>query len=193
MRTAEIARDTNETRISLELELDGEGQTQLNTGVGFFDHMLDAMCRFGLIDLELKCAGDLDVDAHHTVEDCGICLGLAIKRALGDKSGIMRVGSCYFPMDEALALCALDISGRGLLAFAAEFPQPSCGLFDCQLAEEFFRAVAVNAGITLHIRCDGRNSHHMLEAMFKAFGRALMQAREISPRVNGVPSTKGVI
>ena len=121
MRTAEIARDTNETRISLELELDGEGQTQLNTGVGFFDHMLDAMCRFGLIDLELKCAGDLDVDAHHTVEDCGICLGLAIKRALGDKSGIMRVGSCYFPMDEALALCALDISGRGLLAFAAEF------------------------------------------------------------------------
>ena len=108
-----------------------------------------------LIDLELKCAGDLDVDAHHTVEDCGICLGLAIKRALGDKSGIMRVGSCYFPMDEALALCALDISGRGLLAFAAEFPQPSCGLFDCQLAEEFFRAVAVNAGITLHIRCDG--------------------------------------
>lgn len=193
MRTAEIARDTNETRISLELELDGEGQASVNTGVGFFDHMLDAMCRFGLIDLELKCAGDLDVDAHHAVEDCGICLGLAMKRALGDKSGIMRVGSCWFPMDEALALCALDISGRGLLVFDAEFPQPSCGLFDCQLAEEFFRAVAVNAGITLHLRCEGRNSHHMLEAMFKAFGRALMQAIEISPRVNGVPSTKGVI
>ncbi len=193
MRTAEMARDTNETRISLELELDGEGQASVNTGVGFFDHMLDAMCRFGLIDLELKCAGDLDVDAHHTVEDCGICLGLAMKRALGDKSGIMRAGSCYFPMDEALALCALDISGRGLLVFDAEFPQPSCGLFDCQLAEEFFRAVAVNAGITLHLRCEGRNSHHMLEAMFKAFGRALMQAIEISPRVNGVPSTKGVI
>lgn len=194
MRTAEILRDTNETRISLTLELDGEGHTQLNTGIGFFDHMLDAMCRFGLFDMAVKCSGDLDVDAHHTVEDCGICLGQAIKRALSDKSGIMRVGSCFFPMDEALALCALDISGRGMLVFSADFPQQSCGLFDCQLAEEFFRAVATNAGITLHIKCDyGRNSHHMLEAMFKAFGRALMQAIEVSPRVSGVPSTKGVI
>ena len=180
MRSAEIARETRETSISLELELDGEGDANISTGIGFFDHMLDAMCRFGLIDLELKCTGDLDVDAHHTVEDCGICLGQAIARALGDKAGIMRVGSCMFPMDEALAVCALDISGRGL--------------FDCQLAEEFFRAVAVNAGITLHIRCEyGHNSHHMLEAMFKSFGRALMQAAEVSPRVRGVPSTKGVL
>ena len=194
MRSAEIARETRETSISLELELDGEGDANISTGIGFFDHMLDAMCRFGLIDLELKCNGDLDVDAHHTVEDCGICLGQAIARALGDKAGIMRVGSCMFPMDEALAVCALDISGRGLLVFSADFPQQSCGLFDCQLAEEFFRAVAVNAGITLHIRCEyGHNSHHMLEAMFKSFGRALMQATEVSPRVRGVPSTKGVL
>ena len=134
------------------------------------------------------------MDAHYTGEDCGICLGQAIARALGDKAGIMRVGSCMFPMDEALAVCALDISGRGLLVFDADFPQQSCGLFDCQLAEEFFRAVAVNAGITLHIRCEyGHNSHHMLEAMFKSFGRALMQAAEVSPRVRGVPSTKGVL
>lgn len=194
MRSAEIARETRETSISLELELDGEGDANISTGIGFFDHMLDAMCRFGLIDLELKCNGDLDVDAHHTVEDCGICLGQAIARSLGDKAGIMRVGSCMFPMDEALAVCALDISGRGLLVFGADFPQQSCGLFDCQLAEEFFRAVAVNAGITLHIRCEyGHNSHHMLEAMFKSFGRALMQAAEVSPRVRDVPSTKGML
>lgn len=194
MRSAEITRNTNETRISAEVELDGDGLAQVDTGVGFFDHMLAAMCRFGLIDVELKCAGDLDVDAHHTVEDCGICVGKAINQALGDKSGIMRVGSCFFPMDEALAFCALDISGRGMLVFEADFPQQSCGLFDCQLAEEFFRALASNAGITLHLRCEyGRNSHHMLEAMFKAFGRALMQAIEISPRVSGAPSTKGVI
>ena len=131
MRSAEIARETRETSISLELELDGEGDANISTGIGFFDHMLDAMCRFGLIDLELKCNGDLDVDAHHTVEDCGICLGQAIARALGDKAGIMRVGSCMFPMDEALAVCALDISGRGLLVFGADSPSRAA---DCSTA-----------------------------------------------------------
>ena len=194
MRNGEVKRATKETDITLRVELDGEGRCDAQTGVGFFDHMLDALCRFALIDLELRCRGDLQVDAHHTVEDCGICLGQALSIALGDRRGIMRVGNCAMPMDEALAECALDISGRGMLVFSADFPQANCGMFDCQLAEEFFRAVASGAGITLHLRClYGRNSHHMLEALFKAFGRALMQAVELSPRVKGIPSTKGVL
>ena len=146
MRDAEIKRKSNETDIELFLDIDGSGETDIETGVGFFDHMLDAMCRFAQFDLTLNCAGDLDIDAHHTVEDVGICLGKAIREALGDRVGIRRVGSAYMPMDEALAFAAIDISGRPYLAWNAEFTAPMCGTMDTQLAEEFFRAVTVNAG-----------------------------------------------
>ena len=192
MREADVNRKTRETDISLTLNLDGCGQTELATGVGFFDHMLDALSRFALLDLRLRCDGDLNVDAHHTVEDCGICLGQAIRQALGDRAGIRRAGSAYMPMDEALAFCAMDISGRPYLAWDAAFDAPMCGTFDTQLAEEFFRAVAVHAGLTLHMKLlEGRNDHHRLEALFKAFGLALRDAASADPRVTGVLSTKG--
>ena len=192
MRTANMARATRETDISLTLNLDGSGRTELSTGVGFFDHMLDAFCRFALIDLTLRCKGDLQVDAHHTVEDVGICLGRAIREALGDRAGIRRVGSAYLPMDEALAFAAIDISGRPYLAFQAEFAAPMVGTMDTQLAEEFFRAVAVNAGLTVHAKVlEGRNDHHRMEALFKAFGLALRDAARLEERVQGVLSTKG--
>ena len=192
MREATVTRKTRETDIALTLNLDGSGKTQLGTGIGFFDHMLDALCRFALADLTLTCAGDLEVDAHHSVEDCGICLGQAIRQALGDRAGIRRVGSAYLPMDEALAFCAMDISGRPYLSWQAEFTAPMCGTFDTQLAEEFFRAVAVHAGLTLHMKLlEGRNDHHRLEALFKAFGLALRDAASADPRVTGVLSTKG--
>lgn len=192
MREASVSRETKETVISLKLNLDGSGKTDIRTGVGFFDHMLDALCRFALLDLTLRCEGDLDVDAHHSVEDCGICLGKALREALGDRKGIRRVGSAYLPMDEALAFAALDISGRPYLAFSASFLAPMCGAMDTQLAEEFFRALAVNAGLTLHLKVlEGRNDHHKMEALFKAFGLALRQAAEADPRVEGVLSTKG--
>ena len=192
MREASVSRETKETVISLKLNLDGSGKTDIRTGVGFFDHMLDALCRFALLDLTLRCEGDLDVDAHHSVEDCGICLGKALREALGDRKGIRRVGSAYLPMDEALAFAALDISGRPYLAFSASFLAPMCGAMDTQLAEEFFRALAVNAGLTLHLKVlEGRNDHHKMEALFKAFGLALRQASEADPRVEGVLSTKG--
>ena len=192
MRTATITRTTKETDISLQLNLDGSGQTSLNTGVGFFDHMLDALSRFALLDLTLTCRGDTQVDAHHTVEDAGICLGRAIREALGNRVGIRRVGSAYLPMDEALAFAAIDISGRPYLAFDADFTAPMVGAFDTQLAEEFFRAVAVNAGLTVHVKVlAGRNDHHKLEALFKAFGLALRDAAAVDPRVTGVLSTKG--
>ena len=194
MRTATITRTTRETDIALHLNLDGSGQTSLNTGVGFFDHMLDALSRFALLDLTLTCRGDTQVDAHHTVEDAGICLGRAIREALGDRAGIRRVGSAYLPMDEALAFAAIDISGRPYLAFDADFTAPMVGAFDTQLAEEFFRAVAVNAGLTVHMRLlAGRNDHHKLEALFKAFGLALRDAAAVDPRVTGVLSTKGAL
>ena len=194
MRTATITRTTKETDISLQLNLDGSGQTSLNTGVGFFDHMLDALSRFALLDLTLTCRGDTQVDAHHTVEDTGICLGRAIREALGDRAGIRRVGSAYLPMDEALAFAAIDISGRPYLAFDADFTAPMVGAFDTQLAEEFFRAVAVNAGLTVHVKVlAGRNDHHKLEALFKAFGLALRDAAAVDPRVTGVLSTKGAL
>lgn len=194
MRTATITRTTKETDITLQVNLDGSGQTSLNTGVGFFDHMLDALSRFALLDLTLTCRGDLHVDAHHTVEDAGICLGRAIREALGDRAGIRRVGSAYLPMDEALAFAAIDISGRPYLAFDADFTAPMVGAFDTQLAEEFFRAVAVNAGLTVHVKVlAGRNDHHKLEAMFKAFGLALRDAAAVDPRVTGVLSTKGAL
>lgn len=192
MREASIARKTKETDIRLRFCLDGSGKTAIDTGVGFFDHMLDALCRFGLLDLELTCRGDLQVDAHHTVEDCGICLGKALREALGDRRGIRRVGSAYLPMDEALAFAALDISGRPCLVFDAAFLAPMCGTMDTQLAEEFFRALAVNAGLTLHLKViEGRNDHHKMEALFKAFGLALRDAAAMDPRVRGVLSTKG--
>ena len=194
MRTADIARRTRETDIALSLNLDGSGKTELNTGVGFFDHMLDALSRFALLDLTVRCAGDLEVDAHHTVEDVGICLGKALREALGDRAGIRRVGSAYLPMDEALAFAALDISGRPYLAFDAVFAAPSVGAMDTQLAEEFFRALAVNAGLTLHLKVlEGRNDHHKMEALFKAFGLALRDAARYDDRVQGVLSTKGVL
>ena len=194
MRTSTINRATRETQITLEMNLDGSGKTELATGVGFFDHMLDALARFALIDLSLSCRGDLQVDAHHTVEDAGICLGRALKEALGDRIGIRRVGSAFLPMDEALAFCAVDISGRPYLAFSAEFASPMVGAFDTQLAEEFFRAVAVNAGLTLHLKVlEGRNDHHKLEALFKVFGLALRDAAAPDPRVTGVLSTKGTL
>lgn len=192
MRTAAITRTTRETDITLTLTLDGSGKTSLSTGIGFFDHMLDALCRFGQLDLALTCRGDLHVDAHHTVEDVGICLGRAIRDALGDRAGIRRAASAYMPMDEALAFAALDISGRPYLVFDAEFAAPMCGQFDTQLAEEFFRAVAGNAGLTLHLKVlYGKNDHHKLEALFKAFGLALRDAASIDNRIEGVLSTKG--
>ena len=194
MRTATITRTTKETDIALQLNLDGSGQTSIATGVGFFDHMLDALSRFALLDLTLTCRGDTQVDAHHTVEDTGICLGRAIREALGDRAGIRRVGSVYLPMDEALAFAAIDISGRPYLAFDADFTAPMVGAFDTQLAEEFFRAVAVNAGLTVHVKVlAGRNDHHKLEALFKAFGLALRDAAAVDPRVTGVLSTKGAL
>ena len=194
MRTATITRTTRETDIALQLNLDGSGQTSIATGVGFFDHMLDALSRFALLDMTLTCRGDTQVDAHHTVEDAGICLGRAIREALGDRAGIRRVGSAYLPMDEALAFAAIDISGRPYLAFDADFTAPMVGAFDTQLAEEFFRAVAVNAGLTVHAKVlAGRNDHHKLEALFKAFGLALRDAAAVDPRVTGVLSTKGAL
>ena len=194
MRTATITRTTRETDIALQLNLEGSGQTSLNTGVGFFDHMLDALSRFALVDLTLTCRGDTQVDAHPTVEDAGICLGRALREALGDRAGIRRVGSAYLPMDEALAFAAIDISGRPYLAFDAAFTAPMVGAFDTQLAEEFFRAVAMNAGLTVHMRLlAGRNDHHKLEALFKAFGLALRDAAAVDPRVTGVLSTKGAL
>lgn len=192
-RCALEERNTLETKIRCAIDLDGAGKTRLESGIAFFDHMLNAFARHGLFDLEFSCQGDLDVDGHHTVEDCGIVLGKAIAKALGDKRGIRRVGSCALPMDESLAFCALDVSARPYLAFAADFPTERCGGFDTELAKEFFRAVAVNAGLTLHLRVQGENSHHMLEALFKAFGRALRQGVELDERVQGVPSTKGVL
>ena len=194
MRTATITRTTRETDIALQLNLDGSGQTSIATGLGFFDHMLDALSRFALLDMTLTCRGDTQVDAHHTVEDAGICLGRAIREALGDRAGIRRVGSAYLPMDEALAFAAIDISGRPYLAFDADFTAPMVGAFDTQLAEEFFRAVAVNAGLTVHVKVlAGRNDHHKLEALFKAFGLALRDAAAVDPRVTGVLSTKGAL
>lgn len=194
MRTASIERRTRETDIRLCLCIDGSGKTELNTGVGFFDHMLDALCRFAQFDLTLNCAGDLQVDAHHTVEDVGICMGRAIREALGDRAGIRRVGSAYMPMDEALSFAAIDISGRPYLAWNAEFTAPMCGAMDTSLAEEFFRAVTVNAGLTVHMNLiAGRNDHHRMEALFKAFGLALRDAARMDAQIQGVLSTKGTL
>ena len=194
MRTATFTRTTKETDIRLTVCLDGSGKTELNTGVGFFDHMLDALSRFAQFDLTLTCAGDLHVDEHHTIEDVGICLGKAIREALGDRVGIRRVGSAYMPMDEALAFAAIDISGRPYLAYTAEYATLRCGDMGVQMAEEFFRAVAINAGLTVHLNVlAGRNDHHKLEALFKAFGLALRDAVRVDANIQGVLSTKGAL
>lgn len=194
-RTAKIARSTKETDITIELDIDGTGKTCIDTGVPFFDHMLDAFGRHGLFDLSVKAEGDTQVDDHHTVEDCGIVLGKCFDEALGERRGIVRYGSVILPMDEALVMAAVDISGRGQLHYDVECTCPLLGTFDVTLAQEFFIALATNMGLTLNIRsiC-GRNMHHILEAAFKACARALGQACAVDPRIAGeVPSTKGVL
>ena len=191
-RTGFYERNTNETRVSVKVAFDGSGQVKCSTGIGFFDHMLTLMGVHGGMDLEVMAAGDLDVDGHHTVEDTGIVLGKAISAALGDKRGINRYGTTILPMDEALCMVCLDISGRPYLHFECPTLAPMVGSFDTQLLEEFFRALSVHAGLTLHIRIlYGQNSHHMIEAAFKAFGRALRQAAGLTGGVDALPSTKG--
>lgn len=193
-RRAEIARKTNETDVSLTFFMDGRGVSNITTGIGFLDHMLTLFARHGMFDLDLNASGDLDVDSHHTVEDIGIVLGHAIKEALGDKKSISRYGTSFVPMDEALAMASLDISGRPFLVFNAEFSNDRVGEMDTELFEEFFRALAFNAGITLHIKVlNGSNNHHIIEAAFKALGRALAEAVTIDERIEGVLSTKGVL
>jgi imidazoleglycerol-phosphate dehydratase len=193
-RAAEIDRRTAETDIHLTLALDGEGAGQRDTGVGFFDHMLDLLARHGRFDLNVQARGDLQTGAHHTVEDVGICLGQALDRALGDRAGIYRYGQATVPMDESRASCAVDISGRGLLAFSSPLAPGAIGNFDHELAEEFFRALAANAKLTLHITVEaGTNAHHVIEAVFKACARALRAAVALDPTESGVPSTKGTL
>ncbi len=195
MRSAEIRRRTAETDITLTLCLDGTGKGEVNTGVGFLDHMLTLFAAHGRFDLSVVCRGDTGVDDHHSVEDIGIALGEAVMRALGEKRGIARYGSMLLPMDEALVLAAIDLSGRACLRFTAQIPTQKIGTFDTELVEEFFTAFARSAGATLHIRqLDGVNSHHIVEAMFKAFGRALSAAAALDPRLGeAIPSTKGVL
>ncbi len=193
-RTATIERKTGETDISLSLTLDGSGAGTRETGVGFLDHMLDLLARHGQLDLDVKVSGDLQTGAHHTVEDTAIVLGQALDRALGDRSGIVRYGAIATPMDEARASCAIDISGRPLTLFEAQLPPGATGGFEHELTEEFFRALANAAKLTLHLRIEaGTNAHHMIEAAFKAFARALRQAVAIDPAESGVPSTKGTL
>jgi imidazoleglycerol-phosphate dehydratase len=193
-RTATIERKTGETDIRLTLDLDGSGAGERSTGVGFFDHMLDLLARHGRLDLAVAATGDLDTGGHHTVEDVGICLGQALDRALGDRRGIHRYGSATVPMDEARASVAIDISGRAYVAWEASLPPGAIGNFDHELAEEFFRAVAGNARMALHLTVEaGTNVHHIVEALFKAFARALRAAVAIDPTETGVPSTKGTL
>ena len=193
-RTAQIRRETGETKITLGLNLDGAGLAQLSTGIGFFDHMLHLLARHSLIDLDIEAKGDLHVDAHHTVEDVGICFGKALTQALGDKAGIRRYGAMTVPMDETLVTTALDLSGRAVCVWNVEMPPELLGTFNTPLAEEFWRAVAGSGLMNLHVLCHyGRNSHHIIEAVFKATARALRQAVELDPRGVGVPSTKGVL
>jgi imidazoleglycerol-phosphate dehydratase len=193
-RSAVIERATGETSILVSLDLDGSGKTSVKTGVPFFDHMLDALGRHSLVDLTVDARGDLAVDAHHTVEDTGICIGAALASALGDRAGIRRFGSAAVPLDEALVLAAVDISGRGSLTYEVDVPIEVIGTFDTTLAREFVAALASNAGITVHLHeVNGENAHHIVEAAFKALARALRDAVELDPRVTGVPSTKGVL
>ena len=193
-RTATVTRTTRETQIILTLDLDGSGKTELDTGIGFFDHMLDGFARHGLFDLKVQCHGDLEVDCHHTIEDVGIALGTALREALGDKTGLVRYGSSLLPMDETLTLCAIDLGGRPYFVYDAAFAAPSCGGMDTQMAREFFYAVSYTAAMNLHLKVlYGANDHHKLEALFKAFGRALDAATRTDARIEGVLSTKGTL
>ncbi|PLX35537.1 MAG: imidazoleglycerol-phosphate dehydratase HisB [Hyphomicrobiales bacterium] len=195
MRSATIDRKTNETDISVSIELDGSGQYDIKTGIGFFDHMLEQLSRHSLIDIKIRAEGDLHIDMHHTVEDTGIALGLALKQALGDRRGITRYAQSYIPMDECLSRAAIDVSGRPWLVWHVDFPGPAIGQFDTELVREWFQAFAQNAGITLHVEnLYAGNNHHIAESCFKALARALRSAIEIDPRQeNQVPSTKGTL
>lgn len=193
-RSASITRTTKETDISAELNLDGSGQSNIETGIGFFDHMLEGFAKHGFFDLKIRIKGDLQVDAHHSVEDAGIVLGTAIRQALGDKAGIRRYGSCILPMDDALCLCAVDLCGRPYFAFDCEFPSERAGYLDTELVREFFYAVSYSVGMNLHIKMlSGVNTHHMIEAVFKAFARALDEAVSKDDRIKDVLSTKGCL
>lgn len=195
MRRATVTRKTDETDIEVALNLDGTGVFDNQTGVGFFDHMLDQLARHALIDMTVRCAGDLHIDDHHTVEDVGIAIGQALTQAVGDKRGIVRYGSCLLPMDDALVRAALDLSGRPFLVWNVDLPTPKIGTFDTELVREFFQALATHGGITLHVdKLHGLNSHHIAEAAFKAVARALRVALEVDPRSAGaIPSTKGAL
>lgn len=193
-RIAKIERNTNETKISISINLDGSGKSNIETGIGFFDHMLTHLAKHSLCDLDIKCKGDLEVDAHHTVEDVGIVIGQLITKAVGDKAGIVRYGSSIVPMDEALILTSLDLSGRGGLYYGLSIEKQMIGAFDSELTPEFFRALANNAGINVHIKqFAGSNAHHIVEGTFKSFARALRVALSMDSRVKGIPSTKGVL
>lgn len=193
-RMAEIQRNTKETSIALQLNLDGEGNGDINTGIGFFDHMLNSFVKHGFFDLKLNVSGDLYVDGHHTVEDTGIVLGQAIKKALGDKKGIKRYGSAILPMDDALILCAIDLSGRPYLVYDLNLTAERVGYLDTELVREFFYAVTYSAGMNLHIKMlNGINNHHIIEAAFKAFAKALDEATRLDPRITDVLSTKGTV
>jgi len=194
MRTAVIERNTYETQIKMELNIDGRGKNDISTGIGFFDHMLTHISKHGFMDLNVIAKGDIEVDCHHTVEDVGIVFGKALQKALGDKKGIRRYGFFVLPMDEALILCSLDISGRPYLNFDAQFNTDRCGDMDMEMVEEFFRAVCTNCGMNLHIKMlSGKNSHHIAEGIFKAFGKALDMAVSFDERIEGVLSTKGML
>lgn len=194
MRTADIVRKTAETSISLQLNIDGQGTSNIATGVGFFDHMLTLLAKHSFFDVTLQAQGDLEVDAHHTVEDCGIVLGQALQSAIGDKQGIKRYGNSFVPMDEALAQVVVDFSGRSFLSWQADIHRGLLGNFETELVEEFFRAVATNCGLTLHVRLlYGKNTHHMIEAIFKATARALAEALTQDERIKGVLSSKGLL
>ncbi len=191
-RLAEVSRMTGETDINIKLNLDGSGEAQIDTGIGFLDHMLYSFARHGMYDLEVTARGDLEVDCHHTIEDTGIVLGEAIRMAVGDKKGICRFGSCILPMDETLVLCALDLSGRPYLRYSLNLTVPQVGAFDTEMVREFFYAVSYSAGMNLHVKqLDGENNHHIIEAAFKAFAKALDQATAYDPRIQDVMSTKG--
>lgn len=194
MRTAQITRKTKETDITVVLDLDGTGISDINTGIGFFDHMLTSFAKHAFIDLTVKVAGDLNVDGHHSVEDTGIVIGEALQQAFGDKAGIKRYGSCILPMDETLVLCAVDMCGRPYFNYDLTFTMPRIGELDSELIREFFYAVSYSAAMNLHIKqLDGSNCHHIAEAAFKAFAKAIDQAKTIDPRIQGSLSTKGVI
>ncbi len=194
MRKALVERNTSETKIKVDIDLDGIGKSEINTGIGFFDHMLEGFAKHGLFDLNVKIDGDLNVDGHHSIEDCGIVLGQAIKEAVGDKKGIKRFGYFILPMDDALALVSIDLGGRPYLNFECDFQVEKCGEMETDMVREFFYAVSYSAMMNIHVKMlSGVNAHHMIEAIFKAFAKSLDMATSIDPRIEGVASTKGVI